>query len=112
MPRQPIEVPLQTMDAATGEPRESDGRMFLMPAKEGTCEICATAHESDQPHNAQSLFYQMRFQLEHGRGADWRDAMSHCSDEIRALWTEQLNLRGVDVEAGQVNPAPKEKRRG
>jgi len=91
--RRPIDIP------ANGA-----GTMMLLPAREGTCEVCATAHEPHLPHNAQSLFYGMRFQLEHGRAPDWRDAMAHCTDEMRALWTEQLTARGVDVEGGQINP--------
>ncbi|WP_066723475.1 hypothetical protein [Sphingomonas pituitosa] len=92
--RQPINIPT-----------EGSGTMMLMPAREGTCEICATAHKLELPHNAQSLFYQTRFNIEHGRAPDWRDAMAHCSDEMRALWTEQLTARGVDVEGGAINPA-------
>lgn len=101
-----IQIPLQTMDATTGEPVEGGcaGTMFLLPAREGTCETCATKHEPDIPHNAQSIFYQMRFQLEHKRSPDWRDAMEHCSEDVRTLWTDHLGRLGVDVAAGQVNP--------
>jgi len=81
------------------------GTMMLMPARPGTCEICATAHPAEQPHNAQSLFYQVRFQSENGRGADWRDAMAHCDEPTRTLWTDALVERGVDVAGGKVNPA-------
>lgn len=86
-------------------PTDGQGTMMLMPAREGTCETCGTAHEPELPHNAQSLFYQTRFNIEHGRSAHWNDAMAHCSEEMRALWTEQLVARGVDVEGGAINPA-------
>lgn len=104
-----IEIPLQTMDAATGAAVEggSAGSMFLLPAKAGTCEMCATTHDPEQPHNAQSLFYGMRFQLEHGRGPTWVDAMAHCDDHVRKIWTDALTNAGVDVAGGAVNPSRK-----
>ena len=55
--------------------------------------------------DAQSLFYQMRFNLEHGRSPNWTDAMEHCTPELRAAWTEGLVAAGVDVAGGAVNPA-------
>ncbi|AHE52593.1 hypothetical protein NX02_22130 [Sphingomonas sanxanigenens DSM 19645 = NX02] len=76
--------------------------MFMMPAREGACETCATAHEPHLPHNAQSIFYSIRFQAEHGRAPTWIDAMAHCSDEMRALWTKALTDRGVDVAGGKI----------
>lgn len=85
------------------------GTMHMLPAKEGTCETCATAHDPDQPHNAQSIFYQMRFQLEHGRGPTWIDAMEHCTEAVRAVWTAELVKLSVDVEGGEINPPRKAK---
>lgn len=93
MTRQPISQPIE------------GGSMMLLPAREGTCEICATAHEAQLPHNAQSLFYQTRFQMEHGRAPDWRDALAHCTEELKAAWTAELTRMGIDVEAGQISPA-------
>lgn len=105
MTRQPISIATKTVDLATGEELPSETKMFLMPAKEGTCETCATAHEPHMPHNAQSLFYQTRFNIENGRSATWIDAMSHCDDAMRELWTNALTERGVDVAGGGINPA-------
>lgn len=76
----------------------------LMPAKPGTCPECATAHAADQPHNAQSLFYQFSFYGQHGRWPNWKDAMAHCSQVVQACWTNELTNRGVDVAGGKVNP--------
>ena len=100
----PLPIKTETVDMATGASTPGTMTAMMMPAKEGTCETCATAHDPGQPHNAQSLFYQMRFQAENGRGADWRDAMAHCDDETKAIWTRELGARGVDVAAGQVSP--------
>lgn len=100
---------IEIKDAIKDQDGRSVGSAFLMPAKEGTCEICATAHDPDQPHNAQSLFYQTRFNIEHGRAATWIDAMEHCSAPVRDLWRNALIERGVDVDGGGVNPV-KDKR--
>lgn len=75
-----------------------EAKMFLMPAKQGTCPICATEHDPDYPHNKQSLYYQMRFQIENGRSATWKDAMEHCSDLMKEMWTEALLKRGEKIE--------------
>lgn len=96
-----------------GQGQDQDGNpagtMFLMPAREGTCEMCATTHEAHMPHNAQSLFYQTRFQIENGRAPTWIDAMEHCDDDMKRAWTEGLKNVGVDVEGGEINPPKKRK---
>jgi hypothetical protein len=69
----------------------------LLPAKKGTCEQCAVNHEPEQPHNQQSMAYQYWFYNKHGRWPTWRDAMAHCSDEIKALWIKELATHGVTV---------------
>jgi hypothetical protein len=69
----------------------------LLPAPPGTCPECAVKHEPEQPHNQQSLFYQYRFYHENGRWPNWRDAMSHCSDEVKAAWIKGLAEVGVKV---------------
>lgn len=81
------------------------GSMMLLPPKEGLCPECATDHPPEMPHNAQSLFYGVKFQMENDRSPDWRDAMAHCDEETKARWTAALIEAGVDVEGGQVNPA-------
>lgn len=79
-----------TVDMKTGRVSEAKGTTMMMPAKEGTCEWCATAHDPTQPHNNQSMFYQYRFYNEHARWPTWTDAMSHCSDIIQKHWKEEL----------------------
>lgn len=77
------------------------GGFSLLPAKEGTCPECATAHDPAMPHNQQSLFYQYSFYNEHGRWPTWADAMAHCTDEVKAAWTEALAEHGIKVEEEQ-----------
>lgn len=77
--------------------KEKYGMMMLGSTPPGTCPMCAVAHDSEQPHNIQSLTYQYKFYDQHGRWPTWADAMNHCSNEIKAYWTEELEKRGVDI---------------
>ena len=93
---------MQVVDAGTGDVIEELHNVGgLMPPAKDRCQICATKHEPELPHNRDSLFYQMAFNGEHGRWPTWADAMAHCSDDMRAAWTAELQTHGVDV-----NPAP------
>lgn len=74
-----------------------NGKMFLLPPKPGTCPECATKHDPEQPHNQQSLYYQMKFMMENDRSPTWADAMAHCSEKTKALWREELAALGVEV---------------
>lgn len=76
-----------TVDAWTGKITKVQPRaMTLLPAAPGKCGECATEHDPEQPHNQQSLFYQMDFHGTHGRHPTWTDAMSHCTPEMQAMW--------------------------
>lgn len=72
--------------------------MMLLPPRPDVCQECARDHDPRLPHDKQSLYYQMKHQLEHGRGATWADSMAHCSDEIKAAWTDGLKKLGIEVE--------------
>ena len=80
------------------------GSMFLLPPAPDKCQVCATAHEPFLPHNAQSLYYQIAFNMQHGRAPTWIDAMEHCADDIRFAWQAELERMGVDVMGGKINP--------
>lgn len=77
---------------------------FMMPAKEGHCQVCAVKHDPDQPHNAQSLPYQMLFQSTHGRGVTWADAVAHCPKEIADQWETELKKMGKWTEPKDGKP--------
>lgn len=70
---------------------------LLAPAKD-TCQVCATEHRPEEPHNKQSIFYQIKFQAQHGRWPTWTDAMSHCQPDMKAAWTAELKARGEVIE--------------
>ena len=74
------------------------GAFALMPAKAGTCPECSAAHDPKQPHYQQSLFYKYKFYNEHGHWPTWKDAMAHCTEDIKSFWIKELAERGVKVE--------------
>lgn len=67
----------------------------LLPPPEGHCRICAVKHEPELPHNAQSLFYQMRFRMRYGRDGTWADALAHCTPKMQAFWKKGIQLKGA-----------------
>lgn len=71
--------------------------MTLLPPAPHLCQECATAHNPESPHNAQSLYYQTQFNMKHKRCPTWADAMAHCCEDIKRMWVEELNKRGVKI---------------
>lgn len=84
--------------------RQQPGILGMLPTKKGVCQECAIAHDPKEPHNAQSMFYQFKFYYSKKRWPDWRDAMIHCSDRTKKLWTQQLEQAGVNVKRGHISP--------
>lgn len=80
-----------SVDMETGEetPIEGGG-LKMLPGPPRSCEWCHVKHHPDQPHNQQSLPYQMKFNAIHGRYPTWTDAMSHCNDNVKAIWRSGL----------------------
>lgn len=82
----------------------------LLPARPGVCPQCAVDHEPGQPHSRDSLFYQYRFYSQRGRWPTWKDAVAHCSDDIREKWERVLKARGAwtepESEVPDVLPTP------
>jgi hypothetical protein len=79
-------------------------RVLIMPPRPGACPICAAMHAPEQPHNRDSVYYQMRFRQRHGRTPTWADAMAHCDEDVKRLLTEELVQRGVCVGAEEDVP--------
>ena len=76
-------------------PTQVRRKFTLLPPSPGLCPECAVKHEPHEPHDQMSLFYQTKFNMMHGRAPTWKDAISHCSDEMKAAWTKELKKRGV-----------------
>lgn len=72
-----------------------DGRLQMMPPADNLCPICAHEHPASEPHDAQTLYYQLRFNEHHGRWPTWADAIAHCSEDVRTLWREELQRIGA-----------------
>lgn len=70
--------------------------MKLIPPPAHVCQECAVPHDPAWPHDPESLFYQVKFYMGHGREPTWKDSAAHCTDEVRADWLTYLNavLRG------------------
>lgn len=68
--------------------------MQLLPPGPGLCPKCATKHTPAEPHNAQSLYYGVRFKMLHGREPTWADAIAHCSEATQTVWREELKRQG------------------
>jgi len=77
---------------------EATGTMMLMPPREGHCRICAVDHKPEEPHNAQSLFYAMRFRMRYKRDGTWADAIAHCDIDIRLFWERRLREKNAWTE--------------
>jgi hypothetical protein len=71
------------------------GGMVFLPAKLGTCAMCATEHAAEDGHNYQSLFYQMRFKAKWGRDATHDDTVAHLPPEEREAWKAASDECGV-----------------
>jgi hypothetical protein len=80
-----------------GHLKEKCGMTMFGKTPPGTCPECATAHGPAEPHNQQSLAYQYKFYVQHGRWPTWADAMAHCSDEVKTLWRDALAEQGIEV---------------
>jgi hypothetical protein len=95
-----IPIRRQTVNMQTGDVTED--RMVdvgLLPPSPSACQVCGKtpAHPLEMPHDAQSLYYQYAFYGEHGRWPTWKDAMTHCTDEMKVLWERELKARGVVI---------------
>lgn len=78
--------------------------MKLLPPAEGKCAICAVDHPDGEPHDAQSLYYQYRFQALRGRWPTWADAIAHCHPDIRKFWEMALREKGYWSEPEDGEP--------
>lgn len=75
-----------------------EGKIRILPPKEGACPLCGELHERGEPHNKASLIYQSKFRREHGRCPTWADAMSHCSRTVKKRFCERLARHGIRTE--------------
>ncbi len=93
-----IPIQKQTVDLRTGKVTKTEMvNAQILPAPGGTCPECATVHEPELPHNAQSIYYQYTFYGREGRWPTWVDAMAHCPEQVKVFWTKELAARGIPL---------------
>lgn len=81
----------------------------ILPPAWYECPECAVKHKREEPHDATSMFYQIKFLNAHKRPPTWADAMAHCEPKVQAAWTEQLTKLGIDINSTQVRGGIKSK---
>ncbi len=52
----------------------------------------------DQPYNLYSADYKEGFRRAYRRWPTWRDAMAHCSDEVKSHWTKEFNYLNINLD--------------
>ena len=62
--------------------------VMILPPKPGVCRECAVDHRPDQPHNRDSLYYQMKYTID----AQQRE-LTRVADDGRAALQEAQRLR-------------------
>ena len=77
--------------------KKRHGMTLFGKMPDGACTECAVKHSPEQPHNRDSLAYQYKSNEELGRWPTWADAMAHCPEEVKKVWTQALREQGVDV---------------
>ncbi len=70
--------------------------------KDLLCPICEVEHTKQMPHDATSKVYRINFVVENNRNPTWEDAMSHCDEELKQLWREELAKLGIDSKSENV----------
>ena len=76
----------------------TQANFMLLPPAPGKCHLCACVHQPSSAHNAESVYYQVRFHMKHRRTGRWSDAVAHCPEEIRAMWIMELRKRNAWTE--------------
>lgn len=89
-----IKAPMETVDMRTGERTPGEATWHILPPPADVCPICALAHPATEPHNAQSMYYQLAFQSLNKRAATWADAAAHCSDAVKQKWRRAFATLG------------------
>ena len=79
---------------------------MMLPPHPEKCQVCAVRHHPGDPHNRDSLYYQMRFYQDSQRFPTWDDAMAHCDAATQAAWRVAVAARMLeaqDQEVGRLN---------
>lgn len=95
------------------------GKTVIPAPKDGACRVCGEIHGRGEAHNRDSLLYQHKFRMNHGRYPTWEDAMGHCGKAARDRMIKRLARHGIHLaedqkpdgwEAGRANRAGRNSR--
>lgn len=70
----------------------------IIPPVPGSCPICASRHDPEEPHNRDSLYYLNWFYKKNKRFPTWRDAMSHCNEATKEKFKKKLMRQGITID--------------
>jgi hypothetical protein len=82
------------VDIATGKETHEGMAWNILPPPKHCCQICGRAHEPENPHDVQQIYYQMTFNGMIGRAPTWADAVAHCVPEVQKAWRDELTRTG------------------
>lgn len=84
-----------------GKPRAVAGAAWapvpLLPPPPDACQVCERKHEPNLPHDAQSVYWHVRRQMDGEPPPTWDDALAHVSDEMHLALCVELLKHGVTV---------------
>lgn len=93
-----------SVDIETGEETPIEGGGFrMLPGPPGSCEWCYTHHDLEDPHNQESLSYQIKFYAINKRYPTWTDAMAHCTPKLREIWKSEI-IRTMKAHGIEIPP--------
>ncbi len=90
------EVPsvITNVNVTTGKETHEPMSWKVLPPSGDKCQVCAWVHEPQEPHNAQTVYYQLLFYSMVGRPPTWADALAHCDEKMKMTWERLLKDAG------------------
>lgn len=73
------------------------GTMALLPPPAKACQECSREHHPSLPHDRDSLYYNTLFEMRNDRPPTWKDAMEHCTEDVKQQWIAMYADRGVTI---------------
>ena len=96
---------VKTIEADTGNTVKVETTTWgILPTASDKCQFCARDHPPREPHDAQSLYYQMAFKGAQGRWPTWADAIAHCEEPVRKAWRGHLTALKAWTEPEELEP--------
>lgn len=69
----------------------------LLPPHPNKCQECGVNHKEDEPHNPDSLYYQMQFKKKYDRWPTWDDAIAHLAPNAQEAIKVILRENNVEI---------------